>query len=52
MPAKSARQYRYMQMMAHNPEKSRKGIGPSEAVAKEFIAKTPRDKRKEFSRKK
>lgn len=50
MPAKSAKQYRYMQMMAHNPEKSGKGIGPSEAVAREFIKKTPAKKRKEWSK--
>ena len=51
MPAESGKQYRYMQMMAHNPGKSRKGVGPSPAVAKEFIEKTPSSKRKQFMRK-
>jgi hypothetical protein len=51
MPAKSARQYRFMQMMAHNPEKKRgKGVGPSKEVAREFIEKTSKAKRKEYSR--
>lgn len=53
MPAKSAKQYRYMQMMAHNPSKSNKsGIGPSPEVAREFIEKTSPKKRKIFSFKK
>lgn len=49
MPIKSARQYRLMQMAAHNPEKM-KSMGPSEAVAKEMIAKTPSKKRKRLAR--
>lgn len=53
MPAKSAKQYHFMQMMAHNPQKKRsKGIGPSPEVAQEFIRKTPEAKRKLFSKKK
>jgi hypothetical protein len=53
MPAKSAKQYRFMQMMAHNPEKKKtKGAGPSPEVAREFIHKTSASKRKEFSRRK
>lgn len=51
MPAKSAKQYRFMQAMAHG-EKSKKGIGPSEAVAKEFVDKTPKTKRSLFMKKK
>ena len=49
MPAKSAKQYRFMQMMAHNPEKARKGIGPSPEVAREFVKKTPEHKRKDWA---
>jgi len=49
MPAKSAKQYRFMQMIAHGGKK--KGIGPSEEVAKEFIHKTSPEKRKEWSKK-
>ena len=52
MPVKSGKQYNYMQMMAHNPNKSRKMGGPSEAVAKEFIANTPKKKRKMLAKKK
>jgi len=53
MPVKSAKQYRFMQMMAHNPGKSKKGLdtGPSKEVAREMIEKTPSKKRKEFARK-
>ncbi len=51
MPAKSAKQYRYMQMMAHNPPKPMKGMGPSPAVAEEFIKKTPKKKRSLFMKK-
>ena len=50
MPAKSAVQYKFMQGIAHGM-KPRKGIGPSPAVAKEFIDKTAAKKRKEFSKK-
>lgn len=50
MPAKSAKQYKFMQMMAHNPgmakKKGMKSIKPS--VAKEFIKKTPKKKRSMF----
>lgn len=35
VPSRSNKQARYMAMIAHNPEKARKG-GPSQAVAKEF----------------
>jgi len=51
MPAHTGKQYRFMQMMAHNPEKkTTKGVGPSPEVAREFIEKTPREKRKLFSK--
>ncbi len=51
MPVKSAKQYKFMQMMAHNPEKKRtKGPGPSQAVAEEMIHKTPASKRKQFAK--
>jgi hypothetical protein len=50
MPAKSAKQYKFMQAMAHGA-KSDKGIGPSPEVAEEFIKKTPKKKRSLFSRK-
>jgi hypothetical protein len=41
-----------MQMMAHSPEKAHKPGGPSKEVAKEFIEKTPKNKRKLFAKKK
>lgn len=51
MPLKTSKQYRFMQMMAHNPEKKNtKGAGPSKAVAEEMIHKTSAAKRKQFSR--
>jgi len=49
MPAKSAKQYRYMQAIAHGM-KSNKGIGPSPEVAREFVMKTSTKKRKEWSK--
>lgn len=53
MPAKSAKQYRFMQMIAHGKKDKRTGkaksaIGPSEEVAKEMIDKTPEKKRSSF----
>ena len=51
MPAKSAKQYRFMQGIAHGM-KPRKSHAPSPEVAKEFIEKTSTKKRKEFARKK
>lgn len=47
MPAKSAAQYKFMAGIAHGM-KPNKGVGPSEAVAKEFVKKTPKDKRSLF----
>ena len=47
MPAVSGKQYRFMAMMAHNPEKARaKGVPSS--VAREFVEKTPASKRSSF----
>ena len=51
MPAKSAKQYRFMQAIAHGA-KARKGPGPSPEVAREFIEKTPAKKRSLFAKKK
>lgn len=49
MPAKSAKQYRFMQMMAHNPSaKIGKSAGPSPEVAKEMIDKTSKADRSRF----
>jgi len=51
MPAHTGKQYRFMQMMAHNPEKKRgNSKGPSPEVAKEMIHKTSAAKRKQFAR--
>ena len=51
MPAKSAKQYRFMQMIAHGKAKREPGVGPSKEVAEEFIKKTPKKKRLEFAKK-
>ncbi len=48
MPAKSGKQFRYMAGVMSgsiNPGKS----GPSRSVAKEFVDKTPSNKRKRFA---
>jgi hypothetical protein len=49
MPAKSAKQYRLMQAIAHGA-KPKSGIGPSPKVAREFVMKTSPKKRKEWSK--
>lgn len=46
MPAKSGKQYRMMQAIAHGT--SNKSIGPSKEVAKHFIEETPKKKRSLF----
>jgi hypothetical protein len=50
MPAKSAKQYRFMAGVAHGM-KPNNGIGPSEDVAEEFVKKTPPKKRSMFMKK-
>ena len=50
MPVKSAKQFRFMQAMAHG-KKSKKGIGPSPEVAKEFLEKTPHATKSRFAKK-
>ena len=51
MPTTSKKQYNYMQMRAHNPGKTRKMGGPSPAVAREMIMKTPKKKRSHYAKK-
>jgi hypothetical protein len=50
MPIKSAKQMKFMEAMAHGA-KSKGGIGPSPAVAEEFIKKTPKKKKSMFMKK-
>jgi len=45
MPAKSAKQYRFMAGIVHGMKTS---MGPSKKVAEEFVHKTPPKKRSEF----
>lgn len=49
MPAKSGKQYRMMQAIAHGGLKS---TGPDKAIAKEFTEATPKSKRLKWSKKK
>ena len=51
MPAKSARQYRFMAGIAHGM-KPKGGVGPSPEVAEEFVHKTSKKKRSMFMKKK
>ena len=51
MPARSAKQYRLMQMVAHGKKPSN-FAGPSKAVAEEIINKTPAEKKSLFAKKK
>lgn len=50
MPATTGRQYRFMAGVAHGMA-PRGGGGPSQAVAEEFVHKTPAAKRSEWSKK-
>lgn len=57
MPAKSAKQYRLMAMIAHGgksnkTDKKGKPIGPSQEVAEEMVHKTPAKKRSMFMKRK
>lgn len=47
MPAKSAKQYRFMAGIAHGMA-PRNGKGPSKEVAEEFVHKTSPEKRSMF----
>ena len=52
MPVKSAKQFRFMEAMAHG--KKKKGnlhkVGPSPAVAQEFLDKTSEKKKSIFAK--
>lgn len=50
MPAKSAKQFRFMAGIAHGMKPSSGKIGPSKDVAEEFVKKTSANKRREFMR--
>jgi len=54
MPAKSKKQYNYMQMMAHSSGEARKRKkimgGPSPAVAREMVMKTLPKTRKKYAK--
>lgn len=50
MPIKSAKQYGLMNAALHGSITGKRGgEGPTKAVAKEFVDKTPSTKRKKFS---
>ena len=51
MPAKSAKQYRFMAGIAHGMKPKNHAIGPSKAVAEEFVKKTSKAKRSDWSKK-
>ena len=51
MPAKNAKQYRLMAMIAHGG-KPTTGVGPSKEVAEKFVRETPKEKRRLFSKRK
>ena len=51
MPAKSAKQYNFMQMIAHGGKKKKKTLGgPSPEVAEEMIHKTSKADRSKFAK--
>lgn len=51
MPAKSAKQYKFMAAIAHGTSDKTDKYGPSKKVAEEFIKKTPKKKRSQFMKK-
>lgn len=48
MPAKTAKQYRFMAAIAHGAKGKGFDMGPSPDVAEEMVHKTPPDKRSMF----
>lgn len=48
MGAKSAKQFRFMAMIAHGGKSNKPGVGPSKEVAEEFVHKTSKKKRSLF----
>lgn len=50
MPSKSAKQHRFMEMVANNP-KAAKRVGVPQSVGKEFVAADKADKAKGKPRK-
>lgn len=51
MPAKSEKQYKFMQAVLHS-KTNKKGVGPSKEVAKKFVEETPKEKRSLFMKSK
>jgi hypothetical protein len=51
MPAKSAKQYKFMQAVLHGGSNKGFDAGPSKKVAKEFVDKTPKTDRSKFMKK-
>lgn len=49
MPVTSAKQFRFMRMIASG-KKPRSGIGPSPAVAQEFLDKTSHKDKSKFAK--
>lgn len=53
MPAKTAKQFKFMAMIAHGKKPNHlKSLGPSKEVAEEFVKKTSKKKRSIFMKKK
>ena len=52
MPAKSAKQFRFMAGVAHGRKPKGKGLGPGEEVAEEFVKKRRARKRSRVRREK
>lgn len=50
MPVKSAKQFRFMEMMAHSKKKMKKGAGPSKKVAEEMLEKTSHKMKSKFAK--
>lgn len=50
MPVKSAKQFRFMEAMAHNAKKKSKGAGPSKAVADDFLKNTSSAAKSKFAK--
>jgi len=51
MPSKSKKQFNFMRALAGGAKSKLGNAGPSEAVAEEFVKKTPKEKRMKWSKK-
>ena len=50
MPVKSAKQFKFMEMIKHGGKSNKKGAGPSKKVADEMLSKTSKSTKSKFAK--